>query len=553
MTDKELFSILKESKLLCVEDDREGLEGLLFLMQTYFGEVEIASSAFEALACIEKGGVDVVLTDLRMPRMDGLSLVRAIRKEDENMPIVLMTGFNDRKVLAEAINLGVNGFLAKPIDRETLERVFKKIAKSLLVEKMLQEQEEYRLMQETMGVSKELHLLRNDYYYQTIDDAGKKMVNFIYAPLDRLSGDAYSMRKMANGNIFFLLVDGMGKGLSASLTSMMLTGYVNHRIDRMNRTGECSFKVLIEDALTFLRSILLPEEIVSLSFICIEGETPIMKYATFSMPAMLNLKIKNKKKVLQKIPSNNPPASCYTKDFKISQTDLEDTVKFLAYSDGLNENSTKEGGIYNDYLIEDFLSVLTRNEMKERFLERIAKQEDDVTMIQYIDVTSLTQRCESKRFRFTLERYEEEILPWYENFLYDNAVGSRTRTKASLVFTELILNAHEHGNLGIDALDKDRMIVRGEYDEYLEKRTASSHKEIEVTLCRICFGERRYVTVAIEDEGEGFDTRLLRELFFKKSHRNNGRGVVISQKNTLGIYYNPAGNRVIYFLPIEEE
>lgn len=551
LSDEELFSVLKEKRLLCVEDDPDTAEQLPFLMGEYFGNVYIAGNGLEALERFKKGDIDAIITDLRMPGMDGLALIKQIRRLDEDVPIVLMTGFDERDTLTEAINLGVNGFLSKPIKIEDIEKVFKKIARSLLLEKLLHEREEYRLMQETMGISKELHLLRNDYYYQAMDDACHKLINFIYAPRDGLSGDAYSMRRMSNGNIFLLLVDGMGKGLSASLTAMMLTGYVNHRIDQMNRTRQCEMTALLEDSLAFLRSILLPEESVSLSFICIDAKRPIMRYATFAMPAILLLKNEGGRIQVHKYPSNNPPASCYTKHFRISQLDLNGTIKFLAYSDGLSENSTKEGGIYNKYLIEDFQSVLTRNEMKELFEQRIVKQEDDVTMIQYVDVGPLLQDCETKRFHFSTERYDEEILPWYEAVLKREGMGDKEINRASMVLTELVLNAYEHGNLGITSEQKDRLIASGEYDEFLEKRSAECKKRIGISLCRLQFGDYDYMFVMIEDEGKGFDTQLLRDLFFKRNRRNNGRGVVLSQKNTLGIFYNGVGNRVVYLLKID--
>ena len=61
-----------------------------------------------------------------------------------------------------------------------------------------------------------------------IDDYGISLVDFLYQPLDVMSGDAYCARRIDKSSTFYLMVDGMGKGLSASLTAMIMTSFVNH-------------------------------------------------------------------------------------------------------------------------------------------------------------------------------------------------------------------------------------------------------------------------------------------------------------------------------------
>ena len=87
--------------------------------------------------------------------------------------------------------------------------------------KELQKKHEYNSYQEDLTFAKELNILRNDFYYQMIDSSHVTLVDFLYQPLDLISGDAYTARRIDNHRTFYLIVDGMGKGLSASLTAMI--------------------------------------------------------------------------------------------------------------------------------------------------------------------------------------------------------------------------------------------------------------------------------------------------------------------------------------------
>jgi len=70
--------------------------------------------------------------------------------------------------------------------------------------------EQYRRYQEDLGFEKELHILRNDFYYQYIESEDITLVDFMYRPLDTMSGDAYTARRLSEHKTFYLIVDGMG-------------------------------------------------------------------------------------------------------------------------------------------------------------------------------------------------------------------------------------------------------------------------------------------------------------------------------------------------------
>ena len=119
-------------KLMLVEDQqlvREALKGLLGLSEDIriVGE---ASDGAEALALIEQLGTappDVVLSDLRMPRLDGLGLIRALAARALNIPVVLLTTFDDASAFDEAVRAGARGFLLKAISPDTLLQALREV------------------------------------------------------------------------------------------------------------------------------------------------------------------------------------------------------------------------------------------------------------------------------------------------------------------------------------------------------------------------------------------------------------------------------------------
>ncbi len=99
-------------------------------------EVLEAGNGEEAVDLIEKNKVHLVLTDMKMPRMDGLELLKRIQKYYKNIPVILITAFGSIENAVEAMKMGALDYITKPINVEELERL---IEKSLNYGKLLEE------------------------------------------------------------------------------------------------------------------------------------------------------------------------------------------------------------------------------------------------------------------------------------------------------------------------------------------------------------------------------------------------------------------------------
>jgi EAL domain-containing protein (putative c-di-GMP-specific phosphodiesterase class I) len=107
-------------RVLIVDDEQPLLRGLGLILDKAGFDVAMASSVATALGVVEAGGVDLVVTDLRMPDSSGLELLGAVRARDAELPVILMTGVPDVDSAAAAIEHGVWRYLTKPIDADKL-------------------------------------------------------------------------------------------------------------------------------------------------------------------------------------------------------------------------------------------------------------------------------------------------------------------------------------------------------------------------------------------------------------------------------------------------
>jgi len=136
-------------RILVVDDHAIVRDGINLIMET-IDEIEVigeAANGIEALELLESISPDVILMDLRMPKMDGLSAIESILKTYPEIAIVILTTYNEDELLFQGLKLGAKGFLLKDVDRETLIRTIKAAHQG---EALLQPEVLQRLMNQTV-------------------------------------------------------------------------------------------------------------------------------------------------------------------------------------------------------------------------------------------------------------------------------------------------------------------------------------------------------------------------------------------------------------------
>ena len=113
-------------KVFLVEDEtviREGLRDRIPWEQYGYRFVGEAADGEVALPLIRKTRPDVLITDIKMPFMDGLSLSRIVREEFPKTKILIISGYDDFEYAREAISIGVDQYILKPVTRMSLRKV----------------------------------------------------------------------------------------------------------------------------------------------------------------------------------------------------------------------------------------------------------------------------------------------------------------------------------------------------------------------------------------------------------------------------------------------
>ncbi len=108
-------------KILLVDDSRTIRNIQKNTLKTLGHEdVMEAGDGIEALACLEKDRPDLMLVDWNMPNMDGITLVRKVREQDKALPMIMVTTEAEKSRVLEAVQAGVNNYVVKPFNAETL-------------------------------------------------------------------------------------------------------------------------------------------------------------------------------------------------------------------------------------------------------------------------------------------------------------------------------------------------------------------------------------------------------------------------------------------------
>ena len=115
-----LYNSLKEKTLLIVEDDESTLNSLHKVLSLYFKEVHSASNTYDALFLFNKYENDIVLSDIQVPGIDGLSFIEKIKRIKKDTYCIVMTAFNNEVYLDRAVEVGISLYLKKPIDMDEI-------------------------------------------------------------------------------------------------------------------------------------------------------------------------------------------------------------------------------------------------------------------------------------------------------------------------------------------------------------------------------------------------------------------------------------------------
>jgi len=120
-----MLSSTKNIKVLYVEDDEIARENGIEYLENYFDTIYDASNGLDALSLYDKHKPDIIITDIEMPKLNGLEFVQQIREKDDTTQIIITTAYSHKEYLFRAIELKLIKYLVKPINEKDFDEAIR--------------------------------------------------------------------------------------------------------------------------------------------------------------------------------------------------------------------------------------------------------------------------------------------------------------------------------------------------------------------------------------------------------------------------------------------
>jgi len=130
MTDlKTTLEFTQDKGVLFVEDDPEVRELMVKTLEDLFANVYTAVDGEDGLEKFYANSIDVVISDVNLPKMNGLEMSKRLRDFDKDLPIIILSGHNESKYIYDSIDLNIDSYLLKPLSLDDLNKALRRVAK----------------------------------------------------------------------------------------------------------------------------------------------------------------------------------------------------------------------------------------------------------------------------------------------------------------------------------------------------------------------------------------------------------------------------------------
>ncbi len=155
--------------LLYVEDNPDARSSTLLILEQFFQDIDIAVDGQDGFEKFQAGQYDLIMTDINMPRLNGIEMIRLIRKIDMAVPVLVLSAYNDQNFFTDGIKAGIEGYLLKPIDIEQFIDIMSRVIERI---RLRRENEEYKTNLESMvkAQTKKIKVKAERLYYQALTD-----------------------------------------------------------------------------------------------------------------------------------------------------------------------------------------------------------------------------------------------------------------------------------------------------------------------------------------------------------------------------------------------
>lgn len=258
-------------KILTIDDEamiREVIAGYLEILG--YDVIQAKNGRVGIEKCREEQP-DLVLSDLRMPEVDGLEVLATVTKEFPEMPVIVVTGMGGVADAIEAIKLGAWDYITKPFD--DISVIKHSVEKSLERAKLIRENREHREHLEVVNAQlteslrkveedeaaarkMQIHLLPENNKVR-----GNLLFNWALYPSHYLSGDFVDYFSLDDDHFGFFIADVSGHGVSSALVTILLRSHMHRYVEKYVKGIDSKFILSPDQTLRNLNEVLLSEDL----------------------------------------------------------------------------------------------------------------------------------------------------------------------------------------------------------------------------------------------------------------------------------------------------
>jgi len=559
---KEILEIFKNLKVLIIDEDE-----FIFNLKKFIPNLYICISPNQTLELIKNNNFDLLVINYWMSHINGFELVNFFKKRNPDAGIILLTS-EDKPLSKEIINIGIDKYILKTNYRKTNKELLKAIKemseRKFLKASLLKRREaelksfqvfhKYLRYQQEKGLKKQKNIIKDDLAFSTYLNKipfTQKFFYFqtFYKPLEIISGDIYSLRIIKNNKIFLFLMDVKEKGIPASITASSTTTFLNYLIDILLKikikeslyTYKDYFKFLIKEFLRYIKTYLLEDEALCILFLLMDLKNNKVLIANFGIPSIYIIKDSNLKKILPQ----NLPILISTETFKIDSLALSDIDKIIIASDGILSCKMKNSKLYIEDFEKDLLNSSYLNEWRNLFEKKVERISDDITLI-YINSCKIDgffrKEFKIKSDLAEIDKFLSQVYRRLKKSKYFNFLAPKIVT----ILNEILLNAHEHGTLEISSLQKEKKIIEGSYENFLQQLQRQQQIIIKFVLSL----SKKELYIIVEDKGKGFKKSLIENTLERTF---SGFGLKIIKHLCKDFFFNKKGNTIVVIVDIKRK
>lgn len=378
-------------KILIVDDEPD-LQ--MLMLQRFRAKVRnreyeflFAENGAEALETVSKNqDLSLILSDINMPKMDGLTLLNELQQLNRSdLKTVMVSAYGDMENIRTAMNRGAFDFVTKPIDftdlETTIEKSLKEI-KNLLKIKEMQQQLETLTYDLDMAARIQQKILHQEFPVFTDDSRFAVFANMIAAK--QVGGDFYDFFKYDEDHLAFFIGDVAGKGMPAAIYMAVCRTMLKAIGSEVFDPAECLFKV---------NNMLIPESDISTFVTVFYGvlnlKTGELNYCNGGHNLPYILKPDGTVTELEDV-GGLLMGKFEDAPYQKGTTRLSKGDSIVTFTDGVTEAENEEGGFFDEERVTEFLEKNTGKSLsslvKGLFLEvmkftGVAVQSDDITVL----------------------------------------------------------------------------------------------------------------------------------------------------------------------------